>query len=294
MNLDESQEGTYASVSDIVNQTFSYANKIDGAFDEYTKKYDGGLEVYYTDIDLDRDGHKDIRYTQNALAASDASLEMLGTCNIYGTFTISLSQAARLQGDLDGLDYYGTLKLALKSIEVATPKGKTLTYNGKVQTGVAPGSEYTASDNSATNAGTYTATLSLKDKTKYTWSDGTTTDKSVKWTINKAPNPLTVKPKNASVKYSKLKKKNQTLTTTKVMTLTKDAKDKKTYTLSSAKKGSKSFKKYFKVSKTTCKVTVKKGLKKGTYKVKVKVKAAGNANYKASAWKTVTFKVKVK
>ena len=38
---------------------------------------------------------------------------------------------------------------------------------------------------------------------------------------------------------------------------------------------------------------MKKGLKKGTYKVKVKVKAAGNANYKASAWKTVTFKIKV-
>ena len=79
-----------------------------------------------------------------------------------------------------------------------------------------------------------------------------------------------------------------------MINFTKDAKDKKTYTLSSAKKGSKSFKKYFKINKTTGKVTVKKGLKKGTYKVKVKVKAAGNTNYKASAVKTVTFKVKVK
>jgi hypothetical protein len=41
-------------------------------------------------------------------------------------------------------------------------------------------------------------------------------------------------------------------------------------------------------------VTVKKGLKKGTYKVRVKVRAAGNSNYKASAWKTVTFRIKVK
>ena len=71
-------------------------------------------------------------------------------------------------------------------------------------------------------------------------------------------------------------------------------KDKKSYTLVSAKRGSKTFKKYFKVNKTTGKVTVKKGLKKGTYKVKVKVKALGNSNYKASAVKTVTFKVKVK
>ena len=69
-----------------------------------------------------------------------------------------------------------------------------------------------------------------------------------------------------------------------------------TYRLSSVKKGGKSFKKYFKINKTTGKLTIKKNqkMKKGTYKVKVKVKAAGNANYNASAAKTVTFKVRVK
>ena len=67
-----------------------------------------------------------------------------------------------------------------------------------------------------------------------------------------------------------------------------------TYTLSSAKQGKKSVKKYFKINKKTGKLTVKKGLKKGTYTVKVKVKANGNTNYKASTVKTVTFKVKVK
>ena len=74
-------------------------------------------------------------------------------------------------------------------------------------------------------------------------------------------------------------------------------KDRKmSYSLSSAKKGSKSFKKYFKINKSTGKVTIKKNskMKKGTYKVKVKVKALGNTNYKASGTKTVTFKVKVK
>lgn len=44
------------------------------------------------------------------------------------------------------------------------------------------------------------------------------------------------------------------------------------------------------------KVTIKKNkrMKKGTYKVKVKIQALGNSNYKASAVKSVTFKVKVK
>ena len=60
-----------------------------------------------------------------------------------------------------------------------------------------------------------------------------------------AANPLKIAPKTATVKYSKLKKKN-------------------------------------------------KKMKKGTYKVTVKAKALGNTNYKASAWKTVTFKVRVK
>ena len=56
----------------------------------------------------------------------------------------------------------------------------------------------------------------------------------------------------------------------------------------------KNFKKYFKISKRYGTVTVKKGLKKGTYKIKVKIKAGGNTNYKQSAVKTVTFKIRVK
>ena len=112
--------------------------------------------------------------------------------------------------------------------------------------------------------------------------------------LAKKANPLKISGKIATVKYSKLKKKTQTLSVTQVIKFTKKAKDKKNYTLSSAKKGSKSFKKYFRINKTTGKVTVKKGLKKGTYYVKIKVKALGNNNYKASVWKTVTAKIRVK
>lgn len=111
--------------------------------------------------------------------------------------------------------------------------------------------------------------------------------------IEKADNPLAAGPKTAAVKYSKLKKKAQTLAVTKVISFTKEAEGEKAYTLSSAKKGNKSFKKYFKINKTSGTVTVKKGLKKGSYKVKVKVNASGNDNYK-SAMKNVTFKINVK
>ena len=60
------------------------------------------------------------------------------------------------------------------------------------------------------------------------------------------------------------------------------------------KKGKKIVKNKFKISAKTGKVIVKKGLPKGTYRIKVKVKAAGNAYYKASGWKSVIFKIKVK
>ena len=44
----------------------------------------------------------------------------------------------------------------------------------------------------ATNAGTYTVTIGLKDKDNYRWSDGTTDDFTVNWTINKAVNTITM------------------------------------------------------------------------------------------------------
>lgn len=95
-----------------------------------------------------------------------------------------------------------------------------------------------------------------------------------------------VSAKTAKVKYKKVKKKTQTLAVSKVLTI-KDARG----TLSFAKV---SGNKKIKINSKTGKVTVKKKLRKGTYKVKVKVKAAGNDEYFASAWKTVTFKIKVK
>lgn len=114
--------------------------------------------------------------------------------------------------------------------------------------------------------------------------------------LAKKANPLTVKGKTATVKLKKLKKKAQKLVVTKVISFTKDVKDKKTYALSSAKKGKKNFKKYFKIDKTTGQVTIKKNkkMKKGTYKVVIIIRGEGDTNYLVSSAKTVTAKVKVK
>ena len=169
---------------------------------------------------------------------------------------------------------------------VAVPTAKKLTYTGKKLTGVKAGANYTISGNTAKAAGSYKAKLVLKDKVKYAWADGTIKDKNVKWTIAKAANPLKVKAKTATVKFSKVKKANQTLAVSKVIKFAKKGQGAMVY-----KKVSGNNK--IVVNAKTGKVTVKKGLKKGTYSVKVKVKAKGNANYKKSAVKTLTFKVKV-
>ena len=91
--------------------------------------------------------------------------------------------------------------------------------------------------------------------------------------------------KTAQVSYSKLKKKNQTISRASAIKVS-GAIGKVTYTKT---KGDKKIT----INKKTGKITVKKGLKKGTYKLKVDVKAAGSGSY-ASATKNVTVKIKVK
>ena len=97
-------------------------------------------------------------------------------------------------------------------------------------------------------------------------------------------NTLAVKAKKPTVKYSKLKKKNQTIALKNWATVTK-AQGKVTYKKSGGNK---------KITvASNGKITVKKGLKRGTYKIKVKVTASGNATYKAVT-KTVTVTIIVK
>ena len=101
------------------------------------------------------------------------------------------------------------------------------------------------------------------------------------------PNPLSVSGKTAKVKYSKLKKKKQTLNASQVINGVGTGRGPMTYTKVSGHKN-------ISINKTTGKVTIKKnGLKKGTYNVVVTVFAAGNGGYDASTEQTVTFKIKV-
>lgn len=76
-------------------------------------------------------------------------------------------------------------------------------YNGSDQTYQIADSElYTVSGNVQKDAGTYTVTVSLKDKNKTEWSDGTTDDLTFTFTIAKADTKLIAEPTARKLTYA--------------------------------------------------------------------------------------------
>ena len=175
-------------------------------------------------------------------------------------------------------------------VEVRLSKAN-FTYNGKVQKPTVtvyadgqklPSSEYKIVwDNTGSkNVGKYCVDVTLTGKYRGTNANY--------YYIKKGPNTMTAKGKTVSVKYSKLKKKAQTVPVKKAFTISKPV-GKVTYKVT---KYDKKAKKKITVS-SAGKVTVKKGLKKGKYILKVKVTAAGSKN-RLKTTKNVTLTVRVK
>lgn len=111
-------------------------------------------------------------YTVNAVFSGDKA----------GNYDITVTAAT-----LTVKEYDGTVT------KVAVPVANTgLVYNASTQDGITHnqdnyGDYYTVSGTaSATNAGDYSVTVTLKDKTSCVWDDDTTADKTYNWTISKA------------------------------------------------------------------------------------------------------------
>ena len=258
---------------------FYIGKRLEGSmFDVESAVYDGKEQTPAVITDL-TDSDYSVTYTNNVNAGT-------GTATITGKggYTGTITK---------------TFIIARKAVDPSVIlSAASYVYNGSPRTPevtVMDGSttlvkdtDYTVTYPSAKNAGTYKVTVNLKG------NYSGTAYKSFK--ITKAANKLTVKPKTAKIKYSKLKKKARTVKRARVMTVSKKY-GKVTYKLAGAKKGSKKIKlskakKIFKITSTTGTVKVNKGLKKGTYKITVKVKAAGGTNY-TNVTKPVTFKIKV-
>ena len=113
---------------------------------------------------------------------------------LLATGLIALGLCPALAIAQDGLTSYPDVAQAvegeaqaasLKAVDVPAPT-TGLVYNGAEQEGVRASDAYTVEDGSASEAGSYTATVSLTDPENTTWSDGTIESKQVGWSISPA------------------------------------------------------------------------------------------------------------
>lgn len=238
-----------------------------------TYVYDGSVKtpdatVYYNGEVLPASAY-DINYSSGRVNA--------------GTYTVSIT----LKGNYSG-SASKTFEITRKSITptvILSPSAYT--YNGgqryptvTVKDGsvTIPSSNYTVTYPSGSiNAGGYTVRVTMKGN--YAGSGGAT------YVIYKAGNSLSVYGKTAKVKYKKLRKKAQTLSVSKVLSVY-GGEGAITYTkVTGSKKIS--------VDPATGTVKIKKKLKKGKYKVNVLVAASGDTNHSQAA-SIVTIVIKVK
>ena len=89
-------------------------------------------------------------------------------------------------------------------IQIPSVVGDTFTYNGSAQGPTITGldtAHCNVSGATATNAGTYTLTISLKDPVSTKWADETFADKTYSYTINKASQTITASKNSVSLTY---------------------------------------------------------------------------------------------
>lgn len=129
----------------------------------------------------------------------------------YGTTSVVVSAT------IGGQAYTASVAVTVSRIKVsAVPtQSGTLTYNGASQSPTLSGYDATkmtlGGTQSATNAGSYTMQASLKDD-KYEWPDGTTTAKTVNWSIDKKAGSFTKDKTSIQITTNK---KSDTITITR-------------------------------------------------------------------------------
>lgn len=123
-----------------------------------------------------------------------------GSATAAGSYTATVTL---MTGHIwsDGTTDPKTISWSIAKAKISVPKAATgLSYTGSAQVGVASGNGYTVSGNKATDAGSYTATVKLKDTGNTTWSDGTTENKTISWKI--APAKITAPKAETSLVYT--------------------------------------------------------------------------------------------
>ena len=132
------------------------------------------------------------------------------------TFTSVGSQSVTISYTEHGVTKTSTTAVTVnkKTIPAVPSQSGALTYNGSTQSPTWSGYSATqmtiGGTTSGTNAGSYTATFT--PKANYRWADGTTTAKSVSWSIGKAAGSLSISPASMTLDTTT---KSKTITVTR-------------------------------------------------------------------------------
>lgn len=128
-------------------------------------------EVTLGDRKLKKDVDYSVSYSNNTKA---------------GTATVTVTGIKQYTGVAKGtFEIIDKPSVSKQSVNIPSPA--KLTYSGSSQTAIASNEIYTVKNGAATNAGSYKATLSLKDKDSYQWaSTGKSDDIEVNWSISAA------------------------------------------------------------------------------------------------------------
>ena len=139
-----------------------------------------GTEVSFSAVAiLEDDSEKAIDTSLLTIVDED---DIIGTTPAEGTYEVTITY-----GNYPAIVV--TIVIQNSGLAVPTATTASLTYTGAEQTLALTGFDATKmsiTGNTGTNADDYTATVSLLDKVNTKWADGTTTDKTIAWTIAKA------------------------------------------------------------------------------------------------------------
>lgn len=129
--------------------------------------------------------------TANSSGVATISVKKSGTYTVSATLSGSTSGSTTVDVTTAGSTYTATVKFSIANVP---SQGGSLTYTGSAQSPT--WNNYNSAEltlggtTSGTNATSYNATFT--PKTGYQWSDGTTTAKTVSWSIGKAAGSLSL------------------------------------------------------------------------------------------------------
>ncbi len=183
------------ALTDAANYTWSDGSTADVEITWSIEKADVDMSgVTFNDVTATYTGQEITAVVENLPQLLTVSYSYDGSNIQPGVVTATATFAFANEADSQNynLPQQMTATVTINKVVVAkpaTPQTTVFTYDGTEKTVITAGEHYTVTGNKATNAGSYTATVALTDAANYTWSDGSTADVEITWSIAKADYP---------------------------------------------------------------------------------------------------------